>query len=133
MKIKSLITLLVLSLSMWAQTSNPPAGKTGAAPSAKTEDCACCQGMAKDHTCADCCKGGKCNMMKEGASCPGMKDGKAACMGEKGCCAGMKHESAGNKSEAKTEAKMGPHCEMGKNAKSCCGGHAGHAGTGGSK
>jgi hypothetical protein len=126
MKIKSLITLLVLSLSMWAQTANPPAAKSSA-PAAKAEDCACCKGMAKDHTCADCCKDGKCAMMKDGAKCPGMKDAKAACMGEKGCCGGMKHEGA------KAEAKMGPHCEMGTNGKGCCGGHAGHTGTGGAK
>src|SRR5215831_9675569 len=105
MKLKVLIAFLTLSLVMWAQTPAPAPKATKA-----KADCACCEGMAKDHSCADCCKDGKCDM--KDCKCGSMKDKKAACMGEKGCCGGdMKHDG---KASAKTDAKMGPHCERGK-------------------
>ena len=131
MKLKSLIALVTLSLAMWAQTGSPAPKKSAPGPKATTE-CACCKGMAKDHTCADCCKDGKCDM-KEGASCPMMKDAKAACMGDKGCCAGMNHDgmkhddkNASMKPDMMSDGKMGAHCPMmskmsGKDAKGCCG------------
>lgn len=117
MKLKSLIALLTLSLAMWAQTGTPAPKKEAPASKAAAGECACCQGMAKDHTCADCCKGGKCEM-KDGASCPMMKDAKA-CMGKDGCCAGMKHDdtkhdnaNASTKPGVTSDGKMGAHCPM---------------------
>lgn len=128
MKMKSLFALLTLSLAMWAQTGAPAPKKSDPGPKAAAAECACCKGMAKDHTCADCCKDGKCDM-KDGASCPMMKDGKASCMGEKGCCAGMKgmnHDNAhaSAKPDITADGKTGAHCSMmGKDGKGgCCGG-----------
>lgn len=128
MKLKTLIALLTLSLTMWAQTSAPAPKKSAPGPKAATAECACCKDMAKDHTCADYCKDGKCDM-KDGASCPMMKDAKAGSMGEKGCCAGMnhdgmKHDNASTKPDIMSDGKMGAHCSMmaGKDGKKgCCG------------
>ncbi len=130
MKTKVLIAFLTLSIVMWGQA---PAAAPKAKPktAAAAEACSCCKGMAKDHSCADCCKAGKCDM-KDGASCPMMKDSKAACMGEKGCCAGMNHAmkhddaNASKKPDMTSSDKMGPHCSMmakdgKKDAKGCCG------------
>src|ERR1051326_1551483 len=134
MKLKSLFALLTLSLAMWAQTGATAPKKSDLGPKAAASECACCKSMAKDHTCADCCKDGKCEM-KDGASCPMMKDAKASCMGEKGCCAGMKdmkHDSANasTKPDVTADAKSGAHCSMmAKDGKSgCCGGKCGSTG-----
>jgi len=122
MKTKVLIALLTLSIAMWGQVPT-------AAPKAKTAaDCACCKDMAKDHTCADCCKAGKCDM-KDGASCPMMKDAKAQCMTDKGCCgmdhSSMKHDSSNSskKPDVTADGKMGQHCTMANDGKGCCGMH----------
>ena len=128
MKTKVLIALLTLSMMMWAQA---PAPAPQAKDKAAAAECACCKDMAKDHTCGDCCKAGKCEM-KEGASSPMMKDAKAQCMGDKGCCAGMKemkHDSANasTKPDITTDGKPAAHCSMmAKDGKSgCCGGSTG--------
>lgn len=141
MKTKVLIAFLTLSIVMWGQApSTAPKAKPKTATAAA--DCPCCKGMAKDHTCADCCKAGKCDM-KDGASCPMMKDAKTACMGDKGCCAGMDHAgmnhagmnhdamkhdgaNASKKPDMMSSDKMGAHCAMmakdgKKDAKGCCG------------
>jgi hypothetical protein len=121
MKLKVIISIFALTMVMLAQTAVPPV----AADSSKAAACACCQDMAKGHSCADCCKGDKCqnnhskvgDIAQDAKHCSGMAEGKS-CM------------DATNAEGQKCDTKKGHCAEMAKHDGKCCHSHSGtdHAG-----
>ena len=114
MKLKTLVLMLAIALTSFAQTATQPAPSS---PAPDTKSCACCTHDKSDSG-AKCsgCKDGKCPMMSgshEGMKCPmmskdgkmadGKADGKACCSSNKcpmhakdgkgkGCCCGNMDE-----------------------------------------
>jgi hypothetical protein len=113
MKIKAMLLLLTLSLTLWAQT---PAAPSAPAATDQAATCSCCKNMEAGKTCADCCKDGKCAMADGKAGC--CKDGKCDMAKGKGCCAGMKD---GKGCCAGKDGKVAECCKQAGKGKGCCG------------